>query len=336
MRISTAMLISAFLMLVGKVVGETAAPFEYTISVPTTNLLLGQPLQVTCTLSNVTDNDQTVKSWRGPLAGVTVGADEYDFAIFVLASNNAVRLKYQSKFACGPASYMTLPPHAKWERAYVMNDLLYPAYKLDSPGTYELRSTYFSYADRTNRQTFYGSIKSQPIRIHVSRLNATGIKAQRELLSSSNYCALAVLAAHRDDGAVVPISSLCGATNTETRSRAHKALSEVGSDSALRALGNALSKEPEYIERIEIIRLLGQSGNPIAIPYLQMMLGDTYVNRIGINGKWYHQYTVRKWASSALTKLGVTDNTQYMEEITNDPNQAVEAIGGPKPPQPHR
>lgn len=329
------MLISALLlMLAGKAVGETAVPFEYTISVPTTNLLLGQPLQVTCTLSNVTDDDQTVESWRGPRAGVAGGPDEYDFSIFLIAGDNAVRLKYQGMFACGRASYMTLPPHGKWESAYVMNDLMYPAYKLDSPGTYELRSTYFSYADRTNRQIFQGSIKSPPVRVHVSRLEATGIKAQRELLSSNDYCALAVLAAHHDDSAVVPISSLCGATDVETRKRAHRALSDVGSESALRALGNALSQEPEYSERIEIIWLLEKSGNPIVIPYLRKMLGDPYVIRIGMNGKWYRQHTVRKWASTALTKLGVANNTQYMEEIMNDPNQAVEAIDGTKPPQP--
>jgi hypothetical protein len=153
-----------------------------------------------------------------------------------------------------------------------------------------------------------------------------------ESLSATNHSDIAIVANYGYSPSVPQISDMLTSCDLNDRKRMHRALAEIGTDAALHALGDAIPKEEDPHQRIELIRLLRDSKNRIAIPYLEKALADPYTSRIGIGDepKWYKQYTVRKWAKSALLKFGVTNTTEHLIEIEEYPNKIPEKKRGQK------
>jgi hypothetical protein len=153
-----------------------------------------------------------------------------------------------------------------------------------------------------------------------------------ESLSATNHSDIAIVSNYGYSPSVPQISDMLTSSDLNDRKRMHRALAEIGTDAALHALGDAIPKEEDPHQRIELIRLLRDSKNRIAIPYLEKALADPYTSRIGIGDepKWYKQYTVRKWAKSALLKYGVTNTTEHLIEIEEYPNKIPEKKRGQK------
>lgn len=301
---------------------DTNMPFEYSISVPKKKYALGEPLPVTFTLRNKSDSPRKIETWRGPMAGVITGEDEYDFAIYRIVETKAIRMKYRGIIGCGAASYMVIPANDKWRYTFVMNNLFMSGYVLDKPGTYELRSTYFSQTDAANSDAFSGNIRSRPLRIQVSLLDRADLKSVRKSLSATNHAAMAILGMHRNEKSVRRLVAICDGSEAHARRSAYKALSMIGSKRALRALGKRLSREENHSLRVGIIRLLMDSQSPAAVPYLMERLrNDPFTSGFGRDGKKYRGYLVRRWALMALQKLGAApDDDQYIIEIEETPD----------------
>lgn len=144
-----------------------------------------------------------------------------------------------------------------------------------------------------------------------------------DFLSATNHSDVAIIENSDYSPSVPQISDMLKSCDLNDRKRLHRALAEIGTDAALHALGDAISKEEDPHQRIELIRLLRDSKSRIAIPYLEKALADPYTSRIGIGDepKWYKQYTVRKWAKSALLNFGITNTTEHLVEIEEYPNK---------------
>ncbi|HUT28439.1 MAG TPA: HEAT repeat domain-containing protein [Sedimentisphaerales bacterium] len=292
------------------------SPFTYSISVEKNTHAIGEPIAVTFKLTNVSSSSQKIQKWRGPLAGVGVGKpDEFDFAVYRIIDANLARMDYCGMFMDGPPSYMILNSGAGWQETYIINFFLFPAYSLTEPGEYLMKSNYFSSPYNEDSDAFVGVLHAQDVKIKVVKLGSKQLRKVRRQLSEGKSGAIPIAALHRDNKAVPSLSKFCSNEDPSDRRRAHKALSVIGSDEALTALGQAASAESEYTMRVEITRLLADSGNSLVVPYLKKLLHDDYKSVVGIDGKRYYQYTVRKWASMALNKLGVTDDTTYLEEL---------------------
>jgi len=287
-------------------------PFEYFITVGKKEYVMGEALPVTFTLRNRMGSPQKVQRWRGPLAGVSRGKYDYDFVIYYVSDTSYERVKYRGMFVCGgPMSCMTIEPKEKWEKTYVMNDFLHPAYTLDRAGTYVIKSTYFNNSSGENLQ-------AEDVAIKVRRLNEVELEENRLKLYEEDANAIAITAFHKDILAIPILVRLCFSEDTDLRRHTYKALSMMACDDALLALGEAVLREPNYQQRLEIVKIFEKSGNPIVIPYLEYLLRDPYAAIIGIGDRKYRRYVVRRDASYALKKLGIEDNTPWDQEIEPD------------------
>ncbi len=299
--------------------GQRKEPFSYSIATDKNKYALGESITVTCTLKNVSVSPMKIQKWRGLLAGVGRSKpDEFDFAVYRIKGDELERVDYQGMFACGPPSYMILKASEVWQNTYTINNFLFPAYSLTEPGEYLLRSNYFSSPYKENSDAFKGTLRAEDVKIKVVKLSSRELGKIRKQLSEGKTGAISIAALHHDHKAVSLFSKFCSNEDPTVRRRAHKAFSVIDSNKAMHALGNATLTEPDYSMRIEITRLLADSNNLVAVPYLKRLLDDNYKSVIGKNGKRYYQYTVRKWASEALNKLGVKDNTTYLEELKEE------------------
>ena len=102
---------------------------------------------------------------------------------------------------------------------------------------------------------------------------------------------------------------------------AYRALANIGTDESIRALAEAVTREPLPAEKTNILMSFKELRNPVVIPYVRTMLKDEYVGGYtttrGPGGKSvrFRVYMVRKWAYVLLKELGVDIPTVYEEEI---------------------
>jgi hypothetical protein len=291
-------------------VAQGDGPFTYSMSVEKNTYAVGEPIAVTFKLTNVSSASRKIQKWIGPFGGFSEA-----IALYYLHNGKQERVPYRGVCADGPPSYMVLKANQSRQEDYVINNLIFPAYTLEKEGEYLLRSTYFSSANEDNKDAFNGTLRAEDVKIELVRLGGRKLRRIHRELSGGKHEAMAIVAMHRDARAIPLLAKLCSSDEPETRKLTHAALGIIGTDEALHALGKAVSNEPDYSQRIEITRIFADSGKMITVPYLEKLLEDDYKSVIGMDGKRYYQYTVRKWASMALNKLGITDDTTYLEEF---------------------
>lgn len=295
--------------------GERQLPFTYSISVENDTYAIGEPIAVSFKLTNTSSSLQKIQKWRGPLAGVSRGHDDFDFAVYRLTDDTRQRVDYKGMFACGSPSYMLLKPNESWHKTYVIGKLDFPAYSLREPGRYQLCSTYFSSPNEKNPDAFKGKLSAKPVNIKVVRLNKSRLSKIRKKIRKRDHVAISIVAMHYDVKSIPVLAKLCSSDELETRKLTYIGLGIIGTDDALRALGKAVLNEPDCHRRIQIIDIFQRAKDPVAIPYLKRLLKDPYSSVVGMNGRKYRQYIVRRDASYVLNKLGVEDNTPYLEEF---------------------
>jgi len=295
--------------------GERQLPFTYSISVENDTYAIGEPIAVSFKLTNTSSSLQKIQKWRGPLAGVSRGRDDFDFAVYRLTDDARQRVDYKGMFACGSPSYMLLKPNESWHKTYVIGKLDFPAYSLRETGRYQLCSTYFSSPNEKNPDAFKGKLSAKPVNIKVVRLNKSRLSKIRKKIRKGDHVAISIVAMHYDVKSIPVLAKLCSSDDLETRKLTYIGLGIIGTDDALHALGKAVLNEPDCHRRIQIIDIFQRAKDPVAIPYLKRLLKDPYSSVVGMNGRKYRQYIVRRDASYVLNKLGVEDNTPYLEEF---------------------
>ena len=289
--------------------------FTYSLSVEKDTYVIGEPIAVSFVLTNCSSISRKIEKWRGPLAGVMKGRDDFDFAVYYLSNGKKVRLDYHGEFVDGEATYIVLGPGESWKQTYTINSFSWPAYELQNAGEYLVCSTYFSYGDEKNRDSFSGRIRAGDIRIKLARLEGNGLRKLYPGLTKGRDSSIAIVAAHHDANSIPALAELCSNQDLKTRQLTYKALGIIGTDEALDTLGKAVLKESEYNGRLQIVGIFKTAGNAIAVPYLRQLLNDPYASVIGMNGKHYKQYLVRRDASRVLNEFGTEDRTEYLEEI---------------------
>jgi len=284
--------------------------FSYTISTDKPAYVLGEPITLTCELKNRSLARQKIMKWDGPLAGPRTDLrGNFSFAVFHVTNGEQQRINRRRLTAEEPVGYLLLEPNESWRKTFVINDLFYKDER------YLLRSTYFSHPDKKNPDAFEGMVHAKDVRIKVLKLDANGLKENRERLREGNRDAIRIADMHQDVDSIPLISALCSSRNAETRRLAHGALGSFHTEASYKALGRAVLLEPDHSRRIDITRIFSSRGDEAVVPYLKEMLKDKYSEAIDTGGKTYRLYPVRMWASYALKARGIRDDTQYLYEL---------------------
>jgi hypothetical protein len=235
----------------------------YVMSTAKTVYVVGEPITVQFALTNHSSSAVDVPTWKGPLAGVTVGGDEYDFAVIFVSSGRAQRLDYAGPYYCGPGQTMTLEPGGVWQRSYLINDFENAAYTLNQPGTYELRSTYFGVG-----------LRARELQIELVTLDNERLSEIRHDVVRADPHAIKIVAFHRDASSIPLLADLCSSGDVNTRRLAYTTLFIIDMEEAVHAVGRAVESEPADIGRIKIVQKFHRLRKPLLIPYLLRLLDD--------------------------------------------------------------
>jgi hypothetical protein len=279
----------------------------YGISTDKERYILGESIAVTFSWQNATSRNFSIESWLMEPIEVSYGDQE-------------TRIPFKGIISCGTPGYELLRSRQKIEKSYVINNFFGPNYAVSKPGRYVLRSTYASSYYRKRNNFWIGTISAPAISFEVRTLTEKELAEYRPRISSGDFQAIQIVAAHRDEASIPSLVTLTKSAETTTRQMAYQALANIGSDESIRSLAEAAVEETLPMEKVKILFSLKELHNPVVIPYLKRMLTDTYVGALVTtrrDGKVirYKDYTVRRWAYVVLKDLGVEVPTVYEEEI---------------------
>jgi hypothetical protein len=240
--------------------------------------------------------------------------------IEVFFGDQQTRIPFKGAISDGTPGYELLLSRQKIEKPYIINNFSDPNYAIDKPGRYILRSTYASTYYQKSSNFWIGFISASPISFEVRVLAEEELSRYRARVSSADFQAIQIVAAHRDEASIPLLVTLTKSAVPTIRQMAYRGLAKIGSDESIRSLAEAAVGEPIPMEKV-IILMRGELSNPVAIPYLKSMLKDEYVGGYtttsGEGGRTvrYRVYMVRKWAYIVLKELGVDIPTVFDEEI---------------------
>ena len=305
------LLVLSFLLCLGfpaGIVSGSPAPLVYLISTDKETYILGESVKVTFSWENLTSKDLKIESWlTGPIE--------------VFFENQQTRIPFKGIIGDGIPGWRVARSRQKLEQSYIINNFIAPEYAFDRPGEYRITSTYVSRYYQKRKNFWIGEIAAPDVSFKVRTLGETELDQYRTKIPSGDSQAIQIVAAHRDTASIQPLVILTDSHDVAIRQMAYRALANIGTDESIRALAEAVTREPLPAEKTNILMSFKELRNPVVIPYVRTMLKDEYVGGYtttrGPGGRLvrYRVYLVRKWAYLLLKELGVDIPTVYEEEI---------------------
>lgn len=304
-------------VLVQAAVFAQAGSLGFTIRTDKERYVLGEPVNVTITWQNVTDKN------------FEIATHTMMEAVSVFDEAAKKELQYRGVIACGKGGRKKLAAGEKMQLQNVLNHFLFPNYDLNTPGRYSVKSSYSSNNFDKQKDFWTGQVTASAT-FEIVKLDEDELNSIRERALEGDKQALQILAAHQDETIVPALAGLIKTSNKELRETIYRALFVINTDVSVRVLPEILASKIPPEEKLIILRSLHDmkpSPNPVIIPYLEKMLSDDYVGgyvgtqKEGEPPKRYKVYTIRKWASFTLKKLGIETNTVFEEEIAENTSQ---------------
>ncbi len=297
--------------------------FRYELLLSRTEFVLGEPIEVICKVTNMCHDARCISKWRGFLKGVGIvdRSGNHDFEIYYVGLDGASEpLKYCGTYVDSFTSppTVTLAPGQAWEYKGQLNS----AYDINRLGIYRIQSIYPDHCSNKN-------LTASGVTFVVKDPTKKELRALVPRLKRKEKAAMEIAAACCYQPALKYLAEIDPGEPRSIRSVQYGALARIGGPRAVRILGELVKKETDVLLRCDIVKSLGKSKNPEAIPYLRDLLTDCQVTADGSGdsaGKDMHyfgHFSVRHEAADQLTQMGVEVNVQLKEEISRAEADAI-------------